>query len=242
MRESRASAWMSQNGTGARRRTLRLTTLVLGIAAVMTAGAVRAQDDEDQGDERTFEEKILDNIMSGIGATNMRNHNGIDYRERSPLVVPPNNDLPPPVSASSEVNAPNWPKDPDVAQRKAAIAASKKNRKAANFWEDARPLTPSELAAGRKAAPAHPDTDPIQPGRQADIQLSPSQLGFTGGFMSMFKGNTSEEAQFKGEPTRDSLTQPPAGYQTPSPNFAYGTGPRESLNKEYNPPAGKYGD
>ena len=59
----------------------------------------------------------------------------------------------------------------------------------------------------------------------------------------MFKGNKSETAEFKGEPTRDSLTQPPAGYQTPSPNFAYGTGPKESLvNKEFNPAAGKYGD
>ena len=34
----------------------------------------------------------------------------------------------------------------------------------------------------------------------------------------------------------------PPGYQTPSPNFAYGTGPKESLNKEYNPAAGKYGE
>ena len=42
--------------------------------------------------------------------------------------------------------------------------------------------------------------------------------------------------------TRESLTQPPAGYQTPSPNFAYGTGPKESLHKEYNPSAGKYGE
>lgn len=242
MRKTEATAWMPQNGTGALLRALRLATLAVGVGLVMTAGAARAQDADDQGDERTFEEKILDNIMSGIGATNMQNHNGIDYRERSPLVVPPKIDLPPPVSASAEVNAPNWPKDPDVAQRKAAIAAAKKNKKAANFWEAARPLTPTELAAGRTAAPAHPDTDPVQPGRQADTMLSPSQLGFTGGFMSLFHGNTTEEAPFKGEPSRESLTQPPAGYQTPSPNFAYGTGPKESLNKEYNPVAGKYGD
>jgi hypothetical protein len=26
------------------------------------------------------------------------------------------------------------------------------------------------------------------------------------------------------------------------PNYAYGTGPKESLNKEYNPSKGKYGD
>ena len=58
----------------------------------------------------------------------------------------------------------------------------------------------------------------------------------------MFGGSKTETAPFKGEPTRDSLTQPPTGYQTPSPNFAYGTGPKESLNKEYNPAAGKYGE
>jgi len=241
MRKTKATAWMPQNGSGVSLRALRLAALALGVGLVMMAGAARAQDDEDQGDDKTFEEKILDNLMSGLGATNMQNHNGIDYRERSPLVVPPKIDLPPPVSASSEVNSPNWPKDPDVAQRKAAIAASKKS-KPANFWEAARPLTPSELKAGRTAAPAPGDTDPVQPGRQADTLLSPSQLGFNGNIFNLFHGNATEAAPFKGEPTRESLTQPPVGYQTPSPNFAYGTGPQESLNKEYNPVAGKYGD
>src|SRR5438105_3294815 len=63
-----------------------------------------------------------------------------------------------------------------------------------------------------------------------------------GGFSGLFGGNKTETAPFKGEPTRDSLTQPPPGYQTPSPNFAYGTGPKESLNKPYNPAAGQYGE
>ena len=41
----------------------------------------------------------------------------INYSERSPLVVPPNRDLPPPVTATAPP-APDWPKDPDVkAQR-----------------------------------------------------------------------------------------------------------------------------
>ena len=55
-------------------------------------------------------------------------------------------------------------------------------------------------------------------------------------------GNKAEMKEFKSEPPRESLTQPPPGYQTPSSNFAYGTGPKESLNKEYNPAAGKYGE
>ena len=65
--------------------------------------------------------------MAGIGGTNMENR-GIEYRERSPLVVPPKLDLPPPAAASAEVKAANWPKDPDEARRKAAIAARKKNK------------------------------------------------------------------------------------------------------------------
>jgi hypothetical protein len=164
---------------------------------------------------------------------------GIDYRERSPLVVPPKIDLPPPATGSAEVK--NWPKDPDEARRKAAIAARKKENK--DPREASRVLMPSELAKGKTAAAAGTNNDPIQPGNSLNNPvLSPSQLGYNGGFSGLFGGNKAETAPFKGEPTRESLTQPPGGYQTPSPNFAYGTGPKESLNKEYNPAAGKYGE
>jgi hypothetical protein len=153
---------------------------------------------------------------------------GIDYRERSPLVVPPKLDLPPPETVKGEVKDPNWPKDPDVARRKAAIAERKKSKPSP--IESARPLTPSELNVGRTAAPARTDNDPVQPGVSSSPVLSPSQLGFDGRLSSMFGGSKSESAPFSGEPTRESLTQPPPGYQTPSPNFMYGTGPKESLN------------
>jgi hypothetical protein len=63
--------------------------------------------------------------------------------------------------------------------------------------------------------------------------LSPSQLGYNGGLMGLFGGNKAESTPFTGEPTRETLTQPPTGYQTPSPNFAYGTGPKESLNSKH---------
>lgn len=234
MRDTEASGWIVQNPW----RGLKLAVAVLGIGLVMATGAARAEDDDE--DDKTFEEKIIDGIMSGIGATNMENR-GIEYRERSPLVVPPKLNLPPPASAAAEVNAPNWPKDPDIQRRKAAIAARKKENK--DPQQAARILTPAELAVGKTAAPARTGNDPIQPGTSYNSpMLSPSQLGYTGGLSGMFGGNKLETAPFKGEPTRESLTQPPAGYQTPSPNFAYGTGPKESLNKEYNPVAGKYAD
>src|SRR5947207_289877 len=239
MRKTEARGWMVPGSPGALRRALRLAVIALGIGVVMTAGAVRAEDDEE--DDKTFEEKIIEGIMAGIGGTNMENR-GIDYRERSPLVVPPKLDLPPPASSSADVKAPNWPKDPDEARRKAAIAARKKDNK--DPREASRILTPSELdkRAPKKSTAGSDTVD--QPGGNpgANAVLSPSQLGYSGGFSGLFGGNKAEVAPFKGEPTRESLTQPPSGYQTPSPNFAYGTGPKESLNKEYNPAAGKYGE
>jgi len=231
MRDTEASGWIVQNPW----RALKLAIAVLGIGLVMTMGAARAQDDDE--DDKTFEEKIIDSLMSGIGATNMENR-GIEYRERSPLVVPPKLSLPPPTSAGAEVNAPNWPKDPDIQRRKAAVAARKKENK--DPQQAARILTPAEMAVGKTAGPARTNNDPIQPGTsQSNPMLSPSQLGYTGGLSGMFGGNKSETAPFKGEPTRESLTQPPVGYQTPSPNFAYGTGPKESLNTRTDIMSGK---
>jgi hypothetical protein len=227
MRETEASFWMVQR-TSLTRAT-RLAVIALGVGIVMAAGPVRAADDEEE-DDRTFEEKIIHNIMTGLGGTNMETK-GIEYRERSPLVVPPKIDLPPP-AASNEVKAPNWPKDPDEARRKAAIAARKKEAKESNKDPRTafRPLTPDELSVGGKVVPAPSNSntkDSVQPGAsQNNPILSPSQLGFNGSLGDLFGGNKTETAPFKGEPERSTLTQPPPGYQTPSPNFAYGTGPK----------------
>jgi hypothetical protein len=233
MRKTEASGWMV--------RTAWFSAVALSVGLLMASGPVRAADDEDE-DDKTFEEKVIEGIMRGLGGTNMENR-GIDYRERSPLVVPPKLNLPPPgqTAAEAKAPAPNWPKDPDEQRRKAAVEARKKANK--DPREASRILTPSELAAGKTSGSAPATIDSQQPGNSYNNPiLSPSQLGYTGGFSGLFGGSKTETAPFKGEPTRDSLTQPPSGYQTPSPNFAYGTGPKESLNKEYNPAAGKYGE
>jgi hypothetical protein len=239
MLKTEASGWSVQSPSRAMMRALRLSAIVLGIGLMMSANAARAGDDDE--DDSTFEEKIIKQIMTGIGGTNMEN-TGIEYRERSPLVIPPRSDLPPPASAAAEAPVPNWPKDPDVKRRKEAKAARKNDNK--DPVQAARPLSPSELAAGKMSPTAKRSDDPQQPGNPgATAILSPSQLGYEGGFMGMFKGSKTETTPFKGEPTRDTLTMPPSGYQTPSPNYAYGTGPKESLvNKEYNPAQGKYGE
>ena len=96
-------------------RALKLSAVALGIGLVMSTGAARAGDD-DEDDDMTFEEKLIDNLMTGLGAKSMEKP-GIEYRERSPLVVPPKLDLPPPAATEAAV-APNWPKDPDERRRK----------------------------------------------------------------------------------------------------------------------------
>ncbi|GAC1494815.1 MAG: hypothetical protein NVS2B1_01710 [Bradyrhizobium sp.] len=238
MRDTETSGWIVQNSSQALLRALRLAAVAVGVGLVITAGAVRAQDDDE--DDKTFEEKIIEGIMAGIGGTNMDNR-GIEYRERSPLVVPPKLNLPPPEAVKSEIKTPNWPKDPDEQRRKAALAARKKESK--DPVEASRVLMPSELNKRGPKAASTSDSESVPGGDPgAHAILSPSQLGYSGGFSRLFGGSKSETAPFKGEPTRESLTQPPAGYQTPSGNFAYGTGPKESMNKEYNPAAGKYGE
>jgi hypothetical protein len=216
-------------------RGLRLCAAALGIGLLMAGSLAHAQSAIEDDDD-TFEEKIIKNIMTGLGGTNMEN-TGIDYRERSPLVVPPKIELRAPVE-DAEAKVANWPKDPDVQRRKAAKIA---NQRKQSPEEQARPLTPNELAANR-TAPGKRGAESNQPGdASANPILSPSQLGFNGSLSSLLGGgNKTESAPFTGEPTRDSLTMPPQGYQTPSPNFAYGTGPKESLNREYAPVLGKY--
>ena len=156
MRRTEASGWMVQNSSRALSRGFRLAVVAFGVGLVMTAGAARAQDDDE--DDKTFEEKVIDGIMAGIGGTNMENR-GIEYRERSPLVVPPKLDLPPPAAASNEVKAPNWPKDPDEARRKAAIAARKKQNK--DPLEASRVLMPSELNQRGPKASSTADSDSV---------------------------------------------------------------------------------
>lgn len=222
-------------------RALRFSAMALGLtlAVASLASAAYAQDDED--DNLPFDKKIIKNLIEGIGGTNMENR-GIEYRERSPLVVPPNLNLPAPDTAT-QAFAPNWPTDPEVARRQAE-AEAERQALSVNPGESARTLTPAEMAPKRvkRATIAEKNDRPGDPVRNP--MLSPKQLGYSGGLMkNMFGGgNKSETATFTGEPTRGELTQPPQGYQTPSPNFAYGTGPRDAMQNavNINPMTGKY--
>jgi hypothetical protein len=220
---------MKSFGFGARRfSALRLGAVswraLLTCAAVSVAFSVHAvpafAGDDNDDDEPSIEQKVIHGIMHGIGAVD-GNEKGIDYHERSPLVVPPKLDLPPPETHAA-APAPNWPKDPDIEEARKQRRAEKKRDKSQEGWA----LTPEEMKVGtarvKSATTSDQPGNPYNAGGSDDPILSPSKLGFKG-FGNIFSsGDKPESAPFPGEPARESLTQPPTGYQTPSPAYAYG--------------------
>ena len=161
MRRTDANGRTGQNFMITMKRTCSLVVISLSLGLAMSAGPARAGDDD-----RTFTEKVSDGFYGMIRGTNMDNR-GIDYRERSPLVVPPTLDLPPPASASADVPIANWPKDPDERQRKAVIAAKKKNAPP--------PARVQVTAAGGQVQPINiaPPVEPQQAARSRARRVRP---------------------------------------------------------------------
>jgi hypothetical protein len=229
-------------------RTCSLAVLSLSLGLAMSAGPARAGDDD-----RTFTEKVSDGFYGMIRGTNMDNR-GIDYRERSPLVVPPTLDLPPPASASADAQIANWPKDPDERQRKAVIAAKKKAAPpvarvqvtaagAPQAINIAPPVTPEQTPIPGTTRPAYANeqngtarTDPVYDKPGDLFTGGAADLADSIGIGNLFGGSTKNVQVDPGtEPARQALTQPPVGYQTPSPSYAYGEQKKGWLDGTANP-------
>ncbi len=215
---------------------------VLGaIIAAGSIGAAMAEDDDELPDV-----KVLRHILTGLGLKKPGAEEQIDYRERSPLVVPPTRDLPPPETTSPVGQNPAWPVDSDV---KRAAEARKNKRRPVNWEEDARPLSPSQLAATGTTRPAAPSTQQATqtaPSTEDAMKpMKPSELGFSGGFLglgSLFGQKKQEYAKFEREPPRTELTEPPPGYRTPSPDQPYGLGSAGETSKPAEPVDRAVGD
>jgi len=203
-----------------------------GVVLVIAGGtAVFAADDDDDDLPDT---KFIKGLLRGLGLRNGQEA-GVEYKERPPLVVPPSRDLPPPVAAGSlTVNNPAWPADPDEKKR-AAQRKGRAERKPFDPYKAGDPLRPSELAAGRTDRPATKTGE----GPDHSPEMTPSQLGYTGGLWSSILGlgktftgeKDVETAKFVREPPRDSLTDPPVGYRTPSAARPYGINTKDEKVK-----------
>lgn len=188
---------------------IRVTHLLLAGGLVLAAGPAFAQ-----------EGMLFKNLMEGVIG------NGgppdIDYRERAPLVVPPNSVLPPPQAPGSARNA-AWPTDPDVERRKNA-----KNVTPYVLTEKARNnplLTQEELRKGRTSAraPQQPYI-PEEDHSNYENQLKPIRIG------KQVAASRSQEAEdtltYGREPERRQLTDPPVGYRMPAATAKLGPGQR----------------
>ena len=195
---------------------------LLAIIVMASAGSAFAGEDED---EPSFEEKIIKKVLRGIGLD--VGGPRIEYRDRSPLVIPPNRDLPPPEDATV-VNNPDWPKDPDRQPKKKAGAKGNLTDSVVQSNRERATLSAAEIERGRMAGAGRvgeagkgPMDDASEYGGRP---LSPEQLGSGKKWFDWNLFGKPEEAQFEREPERNSLTQPPPGYQTPSPTYPYGLG------------------
>jgi hypothetical protein len=191
---------------------------VMGVLLVIGHGTAVAQENND--DDDTFEQKIIKGVLGGIGLDVGQGH--IDYSERSPLVIPPNADLPPPETTAA--NPPDWPKE---AHRKKPTSTKKLDPNASVRQANVERAiaSPAEMSSGPKPAPgasgASTSADPVD--NTSDVGGRPLSASIVDkiGLFNIF-GNKAEQAQFVHEPPRVLLTQPPVGYQTPSPSYPYG--------------------
>jgi hypothetical protein len=207
-----------------RSRLLARAALACVLGLGLCAGAAGPASAED--DDPPIDVKVMRKVMRGLGLKRGDEAN-IEYRERSPLVVPPTLALPPPEDATAVERNPAWPNDPDIRGRR---EAAKRQQKAIDWEQDARALTPAELNRGiPRGGPAPQAAAPSV--EESQNQMRPSQLGFTGfgNLRSMFGFDPKPEtSSFEREPTRTDLTQPPPGYLTPSPAQPYGVGKNQS--------------
>jgi hypothetical protein len=194
--------------------------LAAGLVALGTPAPARAEDN--------FYNATFGRVLEGFGFKKDGDQ-AIDYRERPPLVLPNGRNLPPPEKVDAAATNPAWPKDPDVKRRKLQLEKEK-----TRDVEAERRLSESAAANQLSAAKDSPGSasgvhsvklGTAQETSDSNRILSPSELGYKGGMLGkMFRGKDEDVTHFTGEPPRTELTEPPPGYQTPSPNQPYGLG------------------
>jgi len=201
-------------------------SLVLGAALLATSVPARAEDDD-----VPIDTKIFRGIMSGLGLKR-DGESGIEYGDRAPLVIPPSRTLPPPENSDAAVaKNPAWPNDPDVRRAK---QEAKQTRNAsmnpdAMIQSEASALPPDKLSSEPRNRNVRRTDDGYRASPNGNGNaLPPSQLGTKPGFFTgIFAKDEPETSSFTGEAPRTALTEPPRGYQTPSPDQPYGVGKRK---------------
>jgi hypothetical protein len=149
------------------------------------------------------------------GDTGQKDTDGIDYRERPPLVLPPKIDLPPP-QASVEKPHPAWPTDPDLGRVKKLKAEARAPARQVNEATANPHISQAELERGRIAV-----SDPTSPQQNAcDYSTAPECLYTPWSILKKVGNDAGKEDKDVlrpgEEPPREYLTEPPPGFRKPT--------------------------
>jgi hypothetical protein len=198
---------------------------LLGAALLVPGTPARAGDSDDSV---PIDTKIIRGILEGFGLRR-DGSDAISYGERAPLVLPP-----PEKSDAALTNNPAWPKDPDVSRRKLE-AEQERNRNISEERErEQNPLRSDQLTPGgnpRTARRSQGDSYTATPGDRLSAKEMNQKTSI---WSSMFSSKDDEVAKFTREPPRAALTEPPPGYQTPSPEQPYGVSKSTAAPKPTN--------
>lgn len=158
------------------------------------------------------------NVFSSVlGATGLIKPDAppeIEYRERPPLVLPPQQTLPKPVAGEAKRTA-AWPQDPDVVRRRKA--AEEARAPIIGVGDHAEVLSAAELAKGRaEGQPAAGNPCGPKGNSRGCLVVSPDELRAEGDRAEASNPTVKQELTAGQEPDRVYLTQPPKGYMRPT--------------------------
>jgi hypothetical protein len=193
-------------------RVLHASGVIAGAAGVLLLISAAWQPSPARAEEGNQTLRQLFGLVTGDSG--QKDTDGIDYRERPPLVLPPKMDLPPP-QASLEKPDPAWPNDPDVGRVKKLKAESKAPARQVNEATANPHITQQELEKGRIAV-----SDPTSPQQNAcDNSNAPECLYTPWSVLRKVTdaGKDEKDTLRPGEePTREYLTEPPPGFRKPT--------------------------
>ena len=183
---------------------IRVAHLLIAGGLVLGASPAFAQDG-----------MLFKNLMEG---TFGKGNADIDYRERAPLVVPPNSNLPPPQQSASTRNA-AWPKDPDVQRRK-----EDNNRRyvPADGVKDNPLLSAQEIRRGRSTTASQKTAAPYRENDVYSNVIEPIRVGKEQA--ARYNEEAEKQLSYGSEPARRTLTEPPTGYRRPADTAGLGPG------------------
>ena len=186
-------------------RSSRMALLTVSAAtSLFMAAPAHAINDDGRG-------STLESLLDMVSLGDKKESDSIQYRERSPLVVPPKMEMPTPQPRPSQ-KAEAWPQDQEVVRaRKKQVESNARVMSKYVESNGGEKLTPEEMRAMR--TPGASAAAPKQSCNMDPFDKSSCSVAEYWGALSA-KTEKKEELTLQAgvEPQREYLTQPPKGY------------------------------